>query len=126
MSIAKVKLSNNENDIRMSEIFEIYNSNTIKICKGWIAKDIGEMQLRIDDENSEETENWIIKAVAVDEQNGLKWHLACDYALYAEFFQRKGDLSQAREKLGKSIDIFKKCGADGWVEKYEKGLASLQ
>jgi len=29
------------------------------------------------------------------------------------------------EKLNKAIDIFKECGADGWVERYEKELASL-
>ena len=27
--------------------------------------------------------------------------------------------------LNKAIDIFKVCGADGWVEKYEKGLAEI-
>ena len=84
------------------------------------------MLLSINDENSAETENWIMKAVEADEQNDLKWHLACDYALYAEFFKRKGDLARAREKLGKAIAIFKQCGADGWVEKYEKELNSLQ
>ena len=31
----------------------------------------------------------------------------------------------AVEKLGKAIDIFKECGADGWVEKYEKEIAEL-
>jgi len=27
------------------------------------------------------------------------------------------------ENLGKAIEILKECGADGWVEKYEKELA---
>ena len=31
----------------------------------------------------------------------------------------------SRENLNKSIEILKDCGADGWVEKYEKELASL-
>jgi len=35
--------------------------------------------------------------------------------------RRKEDLS----KVNKAIEIFKECGADGWVEKYEKELASL-
>jgi len=34
-------------------------------------------------------------------------------------FKRKGDLTKAQEILTKAIDIFKECGADGWVEKYE-------
>ncbi len=45
------------------------------------------------------------------------WNLARDYALYADLFKRKGDLSKAQENVTKAIEIFKECGADGWVEK---------
>jgi hypothetical protein len=51
--------------------------------------------------------------------------LAKDYALYTELFKRKEDLPKARENLTKAVDIFTECGADGWVEKYERGLAEL-
>ncbi len=53
------------------------------------------------------------------------WNLARDYALYADLFKRKGDPPKAKEKLNKAIEIFTECGADGWVEKYEKELAEL-
>ena len=53
------------------------------------------------------------------------WDLGQNYALYAELFKRKGDQLKARENLGKAIEIFKECGADGWVGKYEKELASI-
>jgi hypothetical protein len=53
------------------------------------------------------------------------FHLGKDYALYAELFKRKGDKSKAQENLGKAIEIFKECGADGWVEKYEKEMFIL-
>ncbi len=55
----------------------------------------------------------------------MMWHLARDYALYAELFKRKEDFPEAKENLTKAIEIFKECGADGWVEKYDKELASL-
>ena len=45
--------------------------------------------------------------------------------MYAEWFKLKGDLSKTKENLNKAIEIFKECGADGWVEKYEKELAQL-
>jgi len=32
----------------------------------------------------------------------------------------------ARAHLMKAIEIFRECGADGWVEKYEKELTLLQ
>jgi hypothetical protein len=51
--------------------------------------------------------------------------LGRDYTLYASLLKRKGDTLKAKENLTKAIDIFKKCGADGWVKKYEKQLAAL-
>ena len=39
--------------------------------------------------------------------------------------RRKGDLANARERLGKAIDIYKERGADGWVTKAEEELAKL-
>jgi len=51
--------------------------------------------------------------------------LGGDYAVYADLFKRKGDRLKARENLGKAIEILKECGADGWVEKYERELAAL-
>ena len=55
----------------------------------------------------------------------MGFYMAKDHALYVELFQRKGDLPNAKENLTKAIDIFRECGADGWVERYEKELAQL-
>jgi len=68
---------------------------------------------------------WIKKAIEADIRNDTGWHLGRDYALYAELFKRKGDQTKTKENLGKAIEIMKECGADGWVEKYEKELAAL-
>jgi hypothetical protein len=38
-----------------------------------------------------------------------------------KMLKRKGDQPKAKENLRKAIEIFKECGADGWVKKYEKG-----
>ena len=57
--------------------------------------------------------------------NGMRFHLGQDHRVYADFFKKKGDLAQAREKLQTAIDIFRKCGGDGWVTKYEEELARL-
>lgn len=37
------------------------------------------------------------------------------FALYSDFFKKKGYHEQAREKLQTAIDLFRQCGADGWV-----------
>jgi hypothetical protein len=53
------------------------------------------------------------------------FNLAKDYSVYADLFKRKDDIPKAKENLAKAIGLFKECGADGWVEKYEKELATM-
>ena len=87
-----------------------------------MAGGIGHILMNIDGDHIIEAEDWIGKAIEADQRNGMRFHLGKDYALYGELFKRKGDRPKARENLGKAVEIFKECGADGWVEKYEKEL----
>ena len=49
---------------------------------------------------------------------GMRYWQARTYGAFAEFYNKQGNQSDAKENLGKAIAIFKECGADGWVEKY--------
>jgi tetratricopeptide (TPR) repeat protein len=97
----------------------------LRILQGWAARCMGEIYLYIDDKHMAETEAWIRKAIEVDERHKMPWDLARDYALYAEFFKKKADPAQAKEKLLKAIELMRGCNADGWVKKYEEELAGL-
>jgi tetratricopeptide (TPR) repeat protein len=125
ISIARAKIMNNERDIDLESLYGYVTENKVKINDGWMQRNIGEILMNFDDQQMPEAEDWIKNAIKAHKSNGMKWHLGRDYALYAEFFRRKGDLVKAKEKLSKAIEIFKECGADGWVEKYEKELAEL-
>jgi tetratricopeptide (TPR) repeat protein len=97
----------------------------LRNVQGSAAQAMGEIYLYIDDKHMDEAETWIRKAIEINEQNRMPWDLARDYALYAEFFKKKADPAQAREKLKKAIELMRGCGADGWVKKYEEQLAGL-
>jgi tetratricopeptide (TPR) repeat protein len=97
----------------------------LESAQGTAARAMGEIYLYIDEKHMDEAEIWIRKAIEINEQNRMPWDLARDHALYAEFFKKKGDPSQAKEKLGKAIELMRSCGADGWVKKYEEELAGL-
>jgi len=125
VSIAKIKVLNKETDINLSELIGYYQQNQTNVFKGLMAKEIAEILLYIDTDHLAEVEVWIRKAIEADEQNGMRWQLACDYGLYADFFQRKSDNRNAQENYSKAIAIYRECGADGWVKKYEKELAEL-
>jgi flagellin-specific chaperone FliS len=116
---------NNEKDININEVIKYYDNKRRKLYEGAMLRCIGDILLNIDDQHISEAEDQIKRAIETHKKYSMMWHLAIDYALYAELFKRKGDLPKAQENLNKSIEIFKECGADGWVEKYEKELASL-
>jgi tetratricopeptide (TPR) repeat protein len=116
---------NREKDVDLDSLYTCSRNNKANVYEGWIQRYIGEILLNIDDQHLFEADHWIQKAIEADQRNQMMFHLGKDYALYAELFKRKGDRPKARENLGKAIEIFKECGADGWVEKGEKDLSSL-
>jgi predicted ATPase/class 3 adenylate cyclase len=122
ISMARTNVLNNDQNIKLSGIFESYESINIKVFKGWAARYVGEILLNIDNKHMSEAEDWIKKAIETDKRNCTMWSLGGDYALYAELFKRKVDKSKAKENLTMAIDIFKECGADGWVKKYEEEM----
>ncbi len=118
-------LRTDNKDIDMEVLNRYVAEGTYKYVKPWKAIYIAEILLNSNKHHSREADNWIRKAIQTAEQNHMMWHLAKSRVLYAEFFKRKGDTSKAKKQLFKAIEIFKECGADGWVEKYEKRLDSL-
>jgi len=125
IAIAKSKVMNNAEGINLNEILKCHKDIKVKIWEVSMLNSIGLILLHVDDQHCSEAEDWIKKAIETNKRYGMMWNLAQDYALYAELYNRKGDPSNAKEKLNKAIEIFKECGADGWVEKYEKELASF-
>jgi tetratricopeptide (TPR) repeat protein len=125
IGVRRAKVMSNEKDIDLKTLYAYVEDNNSKLYDGWMKRYIGEILLNIDEQNVSETEDWIKKAIEADRGNDMKWHLGRDYILYSKFYKQKNDPSRAKETMDKAIEIFKECGADGWVERYEKELASL-
>jgi tetratricopeptide (TPR) repeat protein len=125
ISSALAKVMENEKDINLNDLFKCHEDKKFRIFEGSMQNSIGKILLNIDDQHISEAEDWIKRAIETNQKYGMMWNLARDYALYAELFKRKGELQKTKENLSKAIEIFKECGADGWVEKYEKELAAL-
>jgi class 3 adenylate cyclase/tetratricopeptide (TPR) repeat protein len=123
--VAKSRVMNNEREVDLESLYIHSRNNKIKTGEGWFSKYIGEILLKIDDQHLPEAEHWIQKAIEADQRNRMMFFLGRDYALYADLFKRKGDRLKAQENLGRATEILKECGADGWVEQYEKELATI-
>jgi len=123
--LVRAKVLRHDQDIEVSELFAGYQNNKLTYCEGWMARNIGDILLNMDDDHLSDAEIWFQKAIEADTRNGLRWQVANDHAFYADWFKNKGDIQGAKDQLTKAIDIFKECGADGWVTRTEKTLASL-
>ena len=124
VGLARARALDSDQDINVSEILKYHSGIRSKAIKQRCSRYICEILLNIDS-HMNEAKNWIEKTIETDKTNNFIFFLGQDHVLYAEFFKRKGTLSKAKEHLNTAIEIFRDCGADGWVEKYEKELAAL-
>ena len=124
IDLIKSKVMNNDMDIDFDSLYQIANKIKLNTVKGKASSSVCVILLSTDNHISE-AEKWITKAIETNKKYGVRLYLAINYALYAELFIRKGDQSKAKENLNMAIEIFKECGADGWVVKYEENLAEL-
>ena len=111
--------------MNLDSLRAIVKDNRLKLAEGQTCRYLGETLLNLGGSHMTEAEEWIRKAIDTDDRNGLKFYLGLDHAIYGEFFKRQGDRTKAQEELGRSIEICRECGADEWVEKYEKELAEI-
>jgi class 3 adenylate cyclase/tetratricopeptide (TPR) repeat protein len=125
MALKRSQALNGDKSIELAPLRHCVRDNRVKLYEGWTRRYLGEILLIIDDRHFPEAQHWIEDAIEADTRNRMGFHLGRDYALYGEFFKRKGDKEKAKEQLGKAIDIYRRCGADGWVTKAEEELAKL-
>lgn len=112
-------------DVNWEALPVLIQKNRIKPFEGLHQRYLGEIFLKINDRHFSDAEHWIHGAIEADRRNGMMLHLGRDHALCAELFKRKGDRSKFQEHLGKAMDLYKECGADGWLKKAEEELAAL-
>jgi hypothetical protein len=125
IGLASAKLMNKDSNIDLEPLYVCVSGNILPWYEGLIRWHLSQILLNIDDHHISEAQHWIEEATEADERHGMRFHLGRDYALYADLFKRKGDRFRAKEQLGRAIDLYKECGADGWVTKAEDELGRL-
>jgi tetratricopeptide (TPR) repeat protein len=112
----------NGGDVDLERLKGFDRINRVKLYSGAFKRHLAELLLSYNDHRVDEAEHWITKAIESDRTNGLRLGVAHDLALYAEWFEHKGDKPRARASLGKAIEVFQECGADGWVKRTKEKL----
>jgi tetratricopeptide (TPR) repeat protein len=122
--LAKV-LINKDEEVDLRLLYQWVDSSKLRLSEAGKRMYIGQILLSMNDHYLTDAENWIRNAIEATTRNAMIWYVARNYGLLAEALRRKGDVLQARENLARAIDIYKGCGADGWVTKAEEELARL-
>jgi len=123
MSRCEVMLGKRNADLE--SLRSLVERNKVRLFDGWNCRFFGDILENLGGSHAVEAEHWIRKAIKVDARNGMRFELGLDHGFYAEYFKRQGDRTRAQEEFGKAAEILRECGADGWVEKYERELAAL-
>ncbi len=124
--VARSEVILGQREVDLANLTDTYERNRIKLVESIMARVIAEALLHAKDgAHWTEAESWLNKALELDARDRTTWGTAQDYVLYPELYRRKGDLPRARESLGKAIEKFTECGADGWVKRTEEKLTKL-
>jgi len=125
IGLVRAQILNSEKVFNLETLYGYVSAAKVKLYEGWIRRYMGEILLNMDDEHISEAEKWISEAITADSENGTLFELGRDYSVYFAILRQKGEESQAQECLHRTIEIFKKCGADGWVKKYKEEMTAL-
>jgi hypothetical protein len=110
-------------DFNPDFLTEFLNANKLCVYEGLIKRHIGEIMIYLS--KLREAEQWLENAAETHKKNKMKFHLAGDYAVRSAACKLGSNFMAARKYLNRAINIFKNCGANGWVKKYEKELTEL-
>ncbi len=125
LAMARAMVMNNEKITNLDMLLTYADKNRIKFNDGRIRRHLAEILLYLDDSHMREAEEWIHQALEADRQNGLLFDLATDLAVCGELYKRRGERSKAKKTVSEAMNVFRECGADGWVKKAEKELATV-
>jgi len=125
LSLERARVKDDKRAMDLESLYRYYEDNQVLFNAGLMPMYIADILMDIDDHHLDKAEGWIQKAIDADRQNGLILHLGKHFALYAELLNRKGDSQGAKDHLGKAIDVFKECGAQGRVERLSRQLHDL-
>ncbi|MGB6065335.1 MAG: adenylate/guanylate cyclase domain-containing protein [Desulfomonilaceae bacterium] len=102
-------------------LVQLLKNTKLKLYSGKMARHLAEILLDLGEPHFEEVESWVKAAILNHEETGMKWDLASDYLVFAQFMKSQGRPEQEKDYLNKALSLFKQCGAEGWCRRIETG-----
>jgi predicted ATPase/class 3 adenylate cyclase len=113
----KVYKSSRVNDLEL--LCTYARDNKVKLYEGSMARWISEILIKQDDERLHDAEEWISRALSAHGNCRMIWDVGTDHLVHAQIMARKGLTREAAESVHQAKEIFKACGASGWLQRVE-------
>jgi tetratricopeptide (TPR) repeat protein len=126
LGAARCKVLLGSKDVDLLHLKAVQEKNQLRVYEGWHHRLIAEILMNMGGHHVPEAHFWIRKGIEADERNGTKFHLAAGHVLLSRLHNIQANFGQARAQLGTAIEIMQQCGADGWVERYQKTLSEMR
>ncbi len=72
--LVRAKVLRHDQDIELIELFTAYQNYKLTWGEGWMARNIGDILLNIDDDHLSDAEVWFQKAIEADTRNSMRWN----------------------------------------------------
>jgi tetratricopeptide (TPR) repeat protein len=71
--LVRAKVLTHDQDIELDEVLAIYQDKKLAFCEGYMARNIGDILLHIDNDHLSDAELWFQKAIEADSKNRMSW-----------------------------------------------------
>ncbi|MBU2646489.1 hypothetical protein KKI24_17405, partial [bacterium] len=122
IDLIRADVLNEQKVFDLKQSIDLVHGIRMKCMEGRGRRSLATALLNLQEPQFSDATGWIESAIDHDRRNGMPNSLGLDHAFYSQVLKRQDKLPQAREQMEKAIDIMKTCGAEGWVERYEKEL----
>ena len=121
MALARAVLAAGQTDLDIPSLVQLLKTNKSKLYYGMMACHLADILFHLGKTHFEKAESWLQEAILNHEQRGMKWDLARDWMVFAEFLKLQGRSEEEKDYLTKALRLFSQCGAEGWCRKIETG-----
>jgi tetratricopeptide (TPR) repeat protein len=125
VAITRARVVRGDPEISLKEALKLPGQNKNRAFAGWIAQYTADTLFHLSDQLISQARSWADKAIELDRQNGTRLLLGRDYLLSARIWNRMGNHAKGREDLVQAVEIFRQCGADGYLTRASQELAVL-
>jgi len=121
IALARALQAAGSTDLDMPLLVQLLKASKVKSYYGIMARHIGDILFHLGEAHFPEAEFWLQEAISHHEQQQMKWDLARDYVVFAQFLRSQGRTAGGKTYLDRSLALFNECGAEGWCRVVEAG-----